>query len=185
MLSVEMEKESGFAVWLTGLPASGKTTLAKALADALAARGVGVQILDSDELRRVLTPQPTYSSSERDWFYQTMVYIGQLLVQNGVNVLFAATAGRCRYRDRARERIKNFMEVYVRCSLETSMARDEKGIYARGLAGEATTVPGLQVPYQEPQNPALTIDTERQTPEEGVQAILARLEEGSFLEPSE
>jgi adenylylsulfate kinase len=178
---VETKKEPGFAVWLTGLPASGKTTLARALAQALAARGVSVQILDSDELRRVLTPQPTYSASERDWFYQTMVFIGQLLVQNGVNVLFAATASRRRYRDRARQAIERFMEVYVHCSLETCMARDEKGIYAKGLAGKATTVPGLQVPYQEPQNPALTIDTERQTPEEGVRAILARLEERSFL----
>ena len=86
--------EQGFVVWLTGLPASGKTTLAGHLADRLADRGVQVQILDSDELRTVLTPDPDYSQAERDWFYATMTYIGQLLAQNGVPVIIAATASR-------------------------------------------------------------------------------------------
>jgi adenylylsulfate kinase len=175
-------EEPGFAIWLTGLPASGKTTLAVGLAEALRERGVRVQILDSDQLRQVLTPEPSYSREERDWFYRTMAYIGQLLTQNGVNVIFAATANRRYHRDWARQAIERFMEVYVRCSLDTCMARDQKGVYQKALTGQATTVPGLQVPYEPPEAPELTVDTERRSPEECVGHIVTRLEELSFLD---
>lgn len=174
-------EETGFAIWLTGLPASGKTTLAVGLAEVLRERGVRAQILDSDQLRQVLTPEPSYSRQERDWFYRTMTYIGQLLTQNGVNVIFAATANRRRHRDRARQAIERFMEVYVRCSLDTCMDRDQKGIYQKALAGEANTVPGLQAPYEPPYAPELTVDTEQQAAEECVGQIVARLEELSLI----
>jgi adenylylsulfate kinase len=171
-----MAGEEAFAVWLTGLPASGKSTLAGALAGALASRRLRVQVLDSDELRAVLTPQPSYSREERRWFYRVMVYVGRLLVQNGVNVIFAATANRRAYRQRAQETIERFTQVYVHCSLETCIARDTKGIYAKALAGEAQNVPGLQVAYDRPDPPALTVDTEACTPAEGVRKIVTRLE---------
>jgi adenylylsulfate kinase len=118
---------------------------------------------------------------ERDWFYRAMAYIGRLLAQNGVNVIFAATVNRRLHRDRARQTIERFVEVYVRCSLETCMARDQKGIYKRELAGQATTVPGLQVPYEPPEAPEVTVDTEQQTPVEGVRQIEAHMERLSFL----
>lgn len=177
-----MPEQAGFAIWLTGLPASGKTTLARGVADALRERDIRIQVLDSDALRQVLTPEPSYRREERDWFYRVMVYIGKLLTQNGVNVAFAATANRRAYRNWARETIGRFAEVYVRCSLETCMARDEKGIYDRALEGDATTVPGLQVPYEPPRNAEIVVDTERVTPETGVQLILDRLEEMAFME---
>jgi len=176
-----MSSEEGFAVWLTGLPASGKTTLALSLESELEKRGVGVQVLDSDEVRELLTPQPTYSLQEREWFYRVMVYIGELLVHNEVNVVFAATANRRRYRERAREAIERFAEVYVRCSLATCMARDSKGIYAKALAGEAQTVPGLQTPYEAPETPTLTVDTEACAPSECARQILTRLEELRYV----
>jgi len=174
--------DAGFAIWLTGLPASGKTTLAKGLANTLRERGRTVQILDSDELRDVLTPQPTYSLEERDWFYEVVAFIARLLVQNGVNVLIAATANRHRYRDYARQEIDQFAEVFVKSSLGTCMERDEKGIYEKGMAGDAKTVPGLQVPYEPPAHPATVVDTEQSSPEDGVQQILKSLEELSFLD---
>ena len=170
------EGEAGFAVWLTGLPASGKSTLAAALAGELAGRGLRVQVLDSDELREVLTPDPTYSLREREWFYRVMVYVGGLLVHNGANVIFAATANRRRYRERAHETIERFGEVYVRCSLKTCMARDSKGVYAKALAGEAQTVPGLQVPYEPPESPILKVNTEACAPSACVRRVVARLE---------
>lgn len=177
-----MSKDSGFAIWLTGLPASGKTTLAEGVASDLRGRGITMQILDSDELRGVLTPDPTYTSEERDWFYRVVAYIAKLLVQNGVSVLIAATANRRRYRGYARQAIQRFTEVYVSCSLETCMERDEKGIYERAMAGQATTVPGLQVPYEPPLHPASTVDTEKISPQEGVEQILEGLGKLSFLQ---
>jgi len=172
-----MTDKSGSAIWLTGLPASGKSTLATGVAGVLEERGVPVQILDSDELRQVLTPEPTYSQPEREWFYRVMVFIGALLVQNGVNVIFAATANRRRYRARAEQVIERFAEVYVRCSLETCMERDGKGIYAKVKAGQVHNVPGLQAPYEPPANPAVVVDTDHQTVTEGVEQIMAWLDE--------
>jgi adenylylsulfate kinase len=172
---------TGFAIWLTGLPASGKSTLARELARDLKNRGMRVQILDSDELRQVLTPTPTYSEEERTWFYQVTTYLGQLLTNNGINVIFAATANRRSHREEAREAIERFVEIYVRCSLETCMERDEKGIYEKGLTGQAKTVPGLQIPYESPETPDLIVDTEQHTANEGVGQILALLDERSYL----
>lgn len=176
-----MTEASGFALWLTGLPASGKSTLARGLANALNERGRTVQILDSDALRSVLTPEPTYTLEEREWFYRVVAFIAGLLTQNGVDVLIAATANRRRFRDCAQQRIERFAEVHVQCSLETCMERDEKGTYDKALAGQATTVPGLQAPYEPPTDPAATVDTERVSPEEGVQQILANLKHRHLL----
>jgi adenylylsulfate kinase len=176
-----VQQRHGFAVWLTGLPASGKTTLAFALADALQKRELRVQILDSDELREVLTPDPTYSQEERDWFYRTLVYIGRLLVRNGTNIILAATANRRRHRDWARQTMERFIEVYVHCSLETCMTRDQKGIYDKALVGQATTVPGVHVTYEPPQAPEAMVNTEANTVEECIEQILVQMEKRSLL----
>jgi adenylylsulfate kinase len=177
-----MTSTPGFALWLTGLPASGKTTLAEGLAEALRARGRTVQVLDSDALRSVITPDPSYSEEERDWFYRVVAFIAGLLVRNGVDVLIAATANRRRHRAYARQEIARFGEVFVKCSLEVCMGRDAKGIYEKALSGEATTVPGLQAPYEPPHDPLVVVNTERTTPREGTRKILSRLEETSYLQ---
>ena len=172
---------TGYAVWLTGLPASGKSTIARGLVAALGEVDGPVQLLDSDELRRALTPHPSYSQQERDWFYRVLVYVARLLSQNGAGVIIAATGHRRAYRAAAREAIPRFVEVYVRCSLDTCMARDRKGIYARAVAGQAHSVPGIQVPYQAPAHPEVVVDTETQTPDECVQAIKTFLAEAGLL----
>ncbi len=161
-----------FAVWITGLPASGKSTLARALADALARQGVRVQVLESDALRKVLTPRPTYSEEERDWFYAVLAHIGALLVQNGVSVIFDATAPKRLHREAARRQIPRFLEVFVRCPLEVCIRRDPKGIYRRGQAGETATVPGLQVPYEEPEPPEMTVEGERMETEKAAESVV-------------
>jgi len=176
-----MAQKKGFAVWLTGLPASGKSTLAVALAEELARLGVEVQVLDSDDLRRWLTLKPTYSREERDWFYKAMVHIGRLLAENGVNVILAATANRRYHREWARREIGKFMEVYLKCPLEVCLARDDKEIYAKALTGEATTVPGLQEPYELSNSPEVTVETDRKSPRECAQEIVDRMKELSFL----
>ena len=177
-----MGRGRGWAVWITGLPSAGKTTIARALWRRLKEMGVGVQVLESDEVRRILTPRPTYTEEERDAFYRALAYIGALLVENGVNVIFDATANRRRYREEARRRIERFLEVYVRCPLEVCIKRDVKGIYQKALKGEAKTVPGLQTPYEEPLNPEVTIDSTTETPEEAAQRIIEALRERGFLE---
>lgn len=155
-----MSTARGFAVWLTGLPASGKSSVARELVNRLGELRVPVVVLESDSLRNILTPDATYSPEERDRFYRTMAMLGELITRTGVNVIFDATASRVFYRDYARELIPKFMEAYVRCPLEVCMKRDPKGIYARARGGAAATVPGLQSPYESPKAPELTLECE-------------------------
>ncbi len=148
-----------FAIWITGLPASGKSTIVSALKPQLTAVGLAVEVLESDEVRRVITPTPTYSKMERDLFYRALAFTGQKLVAHGVTVVFDATASRRAYRDFAKSVIPRFIEVSVECPLATCMERDKKGTYLKGRLGTSLTVPGLQSPYEAPINPDLRIDT--------------------------
>lgn len=148
-----------FAIWITGLPASGKSTIVSALKPQLEGLGLMVEVLESDEVRRVITPIPTYSEEERDLFYRALAFTGQKLVEHGVTVVFDATASRRVYRDFARSVIPRFMEVSVECPLAICMERDKKGTYRKGQKGESLTVPGLQSPYEAPIDPDLRIDS--------------------------
>src|SRR5690348_5615091 len=129
MLTVEPDNHSAFGIWITGLPASGKSTLTAALKERLRACGVDVAVLESDTLRKTFTPHPRHDEEERDTFYQQLADVGVLLTAQGVPVIFDATANRRAYRERARRNIPHFLEIYVDCPLATCMARDPKGIY--------------------------------------------------------
>lgn len=167
--------KKGFAIWLTGRPACGKSTTAKELAALLEAEDVNIQVLESDDLRKVLTPEPTYSQQERDWFYGVLLYLGKMLTEKGVNVVFDATGNKRAYRDRARSEIERFAEVYVRCPQEVIMARDPKGIYQAALQGKAPTVPGLGTTYEAPEKPEVVVESDKETPTESAQKILTWL----------
>ncbi len=155
-----------FAVWITGLPASGKSAIAAKLIAQLDARGVRVALLESDELRKIFTPHPRYDPDERDMFYRQMVYVGVLLTQHGVPVIFDATANRRVYRCWARQQIPKFVEAYMDCPLATCIARDPKGIYRRAHEGKAETVPGLQAAYEAPEKPEIILHGDRDKPED-------------------
>jgi adenylylsulfate kinase len=170
----------GFVLWLTGLPASGKTSLAQALSRLLAQRGIRVQILDSDALRRRLTPEPTYTPEERDWFYDVVAWLAELLASHGVHVLIAATASRRAYRQAARQRLARFAEVYVDCPVEVCRARDPKGLWARAEEGEIVDLPGAGAPYEAPEAPEAYVDTARTTPEEAAHQVLDQLAARGF-----
>lgn len=175
-----MEK-LGWAVWITGLPASGKTTVARALKRRLKEMRIDTQILESDVVRKVLTPRPTYSPEEREFFYSALVYMGVLLVQNGVNVIFDATAHRRRWRRAARGLIERFLQIYIRCPFEICRERDRKGIYRMAETGEAQYVPGAQVEYEEPWQVDVEIDCLRDTPEEAAERIIEAMRENGFF----
>lgn len=156
-----------FAVWFTGLPGSGKTAIASRAAAQLKKEGIDVKILQLDEIRRVLTPNPRYTGEERDIVYASLAYMAKLLTECGVNVFIDATANRKRYREAARKIIPCFAEAYIRCPLEVCMEREAhrkaafspKGIYKRST-GAGANVPGVNVPYEEPLNPEIVIDSD-------------------------
>ena len=178
---MERRIQDGFAVWITGLPASGKSTIVASLTAQLAARGVHVAVLESDLLRQIFTPHPRYDEEERDTFYRQMAYVGVLLTQHGVPVIFDATANRRIYRDRVRQQIAKFLEVYVDCPLTICISRDPKGIYRAARMGTANAVPGLQAVYEPPQEPDLVVRGDEEAPEVAAQRIVAKLVEKEYV----
>ena len=172
---------TAFAVWLTGLPASGKSTIACALQTGLRAAGLEPEVLESDAVRKVITPAPTYFREERDLFYRALAFCGGRLAAHGVPVIIDATANRREYRDLARTLIPHFLEVAVMCPLEVCRQRDRKGTYRKAVAGKSTTVPGLQESYDPPLNPEVVVDTSLLSPEAGAARIIEALYERGYL----
>jgi adenylylsulfate kinase len=173
--------ETGFAVWITGLPASGKSTVTAALQKELALRGLKVAVLESDALRKVLTPRPRYDEEERNVFYGALAHVGQLLTEHGVSVIFDATANRRAYRDRARHAIARFLEVFVDCPLDVCMSRDPKGIYRRGREGSAAGVPGMDAVYEPPEAPDVTVRGDAEDPAGAARRIVDKLIETGYV----
>ena len=176
-----MASSNGWCVWVTGLPGSGKSVISEALIKLAAKRGIKAQLLASDALRKVMTPQPTYSLEERDRVYATLVYIAKLLTQNGVNVVIDATGNLRRYRESARQEIPKFLEAYLECPLQVCVEREAKRgktyhapkkIYSRARDGTAPTVPGFGQPYEQPLKPEVTINTTKCKPEDCAEKIL-------------
>lgn len=165
---------SSIALWLTGLPGSGKSTVA----DEIKRRHPDFVVLRMDDLRKIVTPEPTYSEAEREIVYRCLVYTAHLLVQYGHSVIIDATGNMRRWRELARILIDRFGEVYLKCPIETCIEREKlrfetrgapRDIYEKGRAG--WPVPGITVPYEEPLNPELTIQTDRLTIAESVDMI--------------
>src|SRR5574337_914745 len=114
-----------WVAWFTGLPGSGKSSIAREVALRLEARGMRVRVLELDEIRRVVTPSPSYTAEEREIVYHALAYMAWLLYNEGVSVIIDATAHRRRFRDAARALIPTFAEIYLRASLSTCRARAE------------------------------------------------------------
>ena len=155
--------------------------MARALKAQLAERGVNVAVLESDALRRVLSDQPRYGPQERDAFYRLLAYMGALLTEHGVPVIIDATANRQEYRDRARQQIRRFLEVYVECPLEICMARDPKGIYRQAREGAVANVPGLQAAFEPPQTPDVLVRGDTESPDSAAARVIAKLIEKAYL----
>ncbi len=168
----------GRVIWITGLPGSGKSTVAEAVKQRLP----DIVILRMDELRKVITPNPTYSNQEREVAYRSLVYLAKTLSGLGHDVIIDATGNLRRWRDLARDLIPAFAEVYLRCSLETCAAREKqrtethgapRDIYEKGRTG--WPVPGVTAPYEKPLTPEVTIDTGTVSAAEAAETITAFL----------
>jgi adenylylsulfate kinase len=153
-------------MWVTGRPGSGKSTLARATAERLAERGQAPVVLELDAIRRVLTPEPTYSEAEREIVYRALVFMAAALTEAGVPVLIDATGHRRAWRDLARASIPRFVEVELDCPRDLAESRERErprgtapaGIYA-AASRPGATVPGVNVPYERSESPELVVDT--------------------------
>jgi adenylylsulfate kinase len=167
----------GFVVWLTGLPGSGKTTIARQLEPELRKRGWPVEVLDGDEIRQNLSKGLGFSREDRETHLKRVTYVAKLLSRNGVAVIAAFISPYRNIRDYARKETTNFLEVYVKCSVEACAERDPKGLYKKASAGQIKNLTGPQDLYEEPLQPDLVVDTEKLTAQESVNSILASIQQ--------
>lgn len=173
----------GFVLWMTGLPGSGKTTLARLLEEKLEKEhGLCAEVLDGDELRKGLSSDLGLSREDREEHARRVSYLAKVLARNGMVAIVALISPYRSSRARARDLIGDgFVEVYVKASVETCERRDPKGLYAKARRGEITNLTGVQDTYEEPLSPDITVDTERSTPEECASRLLDRLAELGYV----
>jgi adenylyl-sulfate kinase len=173
----------GCAIWFTGPPCSGKSTVAAVVERRLRARGEKVEVLDGDAVRESLSKDLGFSRRDRDANVRRIAFIADVLSRNGVLVLAAAISPYRETRDEVRALLgRRFLEVHVKASLEERVRRDRRGLYARALGGELPGFTSVSDPYEEPLAPELVLDTERETPEQSAARVLALLEERSGSE---
>jgi len=173
-------------IWLTGLPGSGKTTVAKIVSRKLREKGIRVELLDGDVVRRWLSPEAGFSQEDRRRHLRRVAHVARLLARNGVLVLCSFVSPYRDIRKEVREIVESeglkFVEVYTRCSVEECIKRDPKGLYRRALKGEIKMFTGISDRYEEPESPDITLDTENEKPEESAEKILRYLRENKLLE---
>ena len=166
-------------IWLTGLSGSGKTTIARALEPRLKSAGNRAELLDGDVVRRDLSPELGFTKEDRERHAKRVVYLCKLLSRNEVMPIVSLISPYREFRAYARKEVESansqFLEVYVRCSLESCIKRDPKGLYKKALAGEIKDLTGLQDPYEEPLNPELVLDTDADSLDVCVDKILQRI----------
>jgi adenylylsulfate kinase len=164
---------TGAVVWITGLPASGKSALGRRLRGRLEEAGRRAVLLDGDEVRAALVPAPGYEEAGRDAFYDTLARLAALLARQGLVAVVAATAHRRAFRARARALAPAFVEVFLDVPEEVCAARDPKGLWARARAGGAPDLPGAGPIYERPERPEVVASGAEDEP--ALAAILARL----------
>ncbi len=174
-------REHGFVVWITGLPGSGKSTIANGVEKELRARGLKVENFDGDEVRRNLSKGLGFSKEDRDTHNKRIIYVCQLLTRNGVNAIVSLISPYRSTRAYAREQLPKFVEVYLKCSIKECIRRDPKGLYKKALAGEITNLTGIQDPYEEPLNPEVTLDTENDRPRQNIRKVLDKLRSLGYI----
>ena len=170
-------------LWFTGLSGSGKSTLAHALEEKLFQKGCRTFVLDGDNVRHGLNSNLGFSEEGRTENIRRISEVSKLMLESGLIVMTAFISPFSKDRNEARNLISNddFIEIYCKASLEVCEARDVKGLYKLARAGEIKNYTGVDSPYEEPENPELTINTDHQTLDNSVSKILNFLEQNSLI----
>lgn len=178
--------KKGFVLWFTGLSGAGKSTLSARVAAHLGEAGCPVELLDGDEVRTHLSKGLGFSREDRDTNVRRIGFVARLLARHGVVAITAAISP---YRDVREEQRRlaeadgaGFCEVYMECPIEVLAERDVKGLYRKALAGEIPHFTGVSDPYEPPARPDVVIRSDRDSVEQGMERVLARLAELGLLE---
>jgi adenylyl-sulfate kinase len=176
--------ERGFTIWFTGLSCAGKTTVSRRVAEELRKRGLKVEVLDGDVVRTNLSKGLGFSKEDRDTNIKRIGFVCNLLTRNGVVAIGAAISPYRKVREYNRREIGDFVEVYCKCSLEVCIERDVKGLYKKALAGEISNYTGISDPYEEPLNPEVVLETDKESEGESVSKVIRKLEELRYVAPA-
>ncbi len=171
----------GAVIWFTGVPASGKSTVATTVENELRTRGLPVENLDADEVRANLSPNLGYTDEARDENTKRLAWMAQMLSQYGVNVIVAAVSPLRPHRDRARKWCPNFVEVFVDCPTEVCQERDPKGLYARAARGEVKDIAGLHMPYEPPNDAEVHLCTDQADAQTCAQMVIDTVIELGYI----
>ncbi|MGH7802268.1 MAG: adenylyl-sulfate kinase [Thermodesulfobacteriota bacterium] len=171
----------GFTVWFTGLPSSGKSTLARMLEKVLNDLDFHVEVLDGDEMRLRLSKGLGFSKEDRDENIRRISYVAKIVTRCEAVAITCAISPYREIRDEARKEIGRFLEVYVKCPLEECIRRDVKGMYKKALSGEIKNFTGISDPYEEPRNPEIVVETNKETHEESLSKIVSGLIELGYV----
>jgi adenylylsulfate kinase len=178
----ELVANTGFTIWFTGLSGAGKSTQASVIERRLKDQGRNVEILDGDIVRTHLSKGLGFSREDRDTNIKRIAFVCSLLTRNGVVCISAAIAPYREAREWARREIGDFVEVYLKCPIEVCRQRDVKGLYKLVDEGKIKNFTGVDDPYEEPENPELVIETDKESVGESVSRIFAKLVELGYLE---
>jgi adenylylsulfate kinase len=173
----------GCTIWLTGLSGAGKSTIAHLVEQRLKERDVKVEVLDGDIVRTHLSKGLGFSREDRDTNIKRIAFVCSLLTRNGVVCISAAISPYRETRAWARQEIGKFVEVYVKCPIDICRERDVKGLYRLADEGKLKNFTGVDDPYEPPEHPELVIETDKESVEESIAHIFARLIELGYLEP--
>jgi len=171
----------GFTLWFTGLPCSGKTVLADAVAEELKKKGMKVERLDGDIVRKSLTRDLGFTEEDRNMNIERVTFVAKLLTRNGVAVLASFVSPYNKIRDYSRKEIGDYILVYAKCSLEECETRDVKGMYAKARSGEIKNFTGIDHPFEEPNKAEIIVETDKQTIDESKDIILKALDKMGYL----
>jgi adenylyl-sulfate kinase len=172
----------GVTIWLTGLPGSGKTTIAVALRGLLRSRGYIVELFDGDELRSTVSRDLGFDKADRIEHVSRVAGLAETATNEGKVALVALIAPYRETRERVRSRIARFMEIYVHCPQEELIRRDPKGLYKKALRGEVQNFTGISDPYEPPLSPEVSIDTTQVHVDEAVAQIVKAASHLGYLD---
>lgn len=174
-------EQRGVTVWFTGLSGAGKTTISQAVAEKLKSQGYKLEILDGDIVRTNLTKGLGFSKEDRDENIRRIGFVSHLLTRNGVIVFVSAISPYREIREEVRQRIGDFVEVFVNAPLNVCEERDVKGLYQRARAGEIKGFTGIDDPYEPPLNPEIECRTDLEELSESVDKVIQSLQKLGYL----
>jgi adenylylsulfate kinase len=166
-------------IWFTGLPSSGKSTIASEVEHQLYTKGIRTYLLDGDNVRHGLNRDLGFSPEDREENIRRIGEVAKLCVDAGMITLVAFISPYRKDRERVRTGVEagEFVEVYVKCPVEVCEQRDAKGFYRKARKGEIKDFTGVSAPYEEPLKPEIILETEKLSVEESVKKILDYLKQ--------